>query len=221
MPSPPHLSMVLVRSPHRRLPGALRHPAALVLVALAAAVLALAAEVLPVVAAPDGPAPWPGGRVTFFDASGSAAVIDAAARRWNRSGAAVELRRAPDRAHANVVFVADGPRLRSSCGASCLALSSSIGRPREGQVTVMLTPGITGRPTALSVWVAMHEMGHVLGLRHRRGACSLMNAHAFDDTCSFDTRRVAGGRLPCGPATADVAAAARLYGRDPAARPCR
>jgi Dual-action HEIGH metallo-peptidase len=215
--------MVLVRTLQRRPSGARRRPAALVLVlvAPALALFVLASQVLPVVASPDGPAPWPGGRLTYFDASGSSTAIDAAARRWNRSGAAVDLRRARDRAHANVVFVADGARLRSTCGASCLALSSSIGRPRHGHVTVMLTPGITGRSTALSVWVAMHEMGHVLGLRHRRGACSLMNAHAFDDTCSFDARTLAGNRLPCGPATADVAAAARLYGRDPAARPCR
>jgi hypothetical protein len=85
----------------------------------------------------------------------------------------------------------------------------------------MLNPDIAGAPTALNVWVAMHELGHILGLRHREGTCSLMNAHAYDDTCTFARTAADADALPCGPASGDVAAAARLYGRDAAARPCR
>jgi hypothetical protein len=166
------------------------------------------------------PRPWPGGRLTYFDASGSSEAISAAARRWNRSGARVQLMLARTRASADVVFVADRERLREGCGPRCLGLSSSIGRPRSGRVTVLLDPQITGRPTALNVWVAMHELGHVLGLRHREGTCSLMNAQAYDDACAF-AGSSGEGPLPCGPASGDVAAAARLYGRDTAARPCR
>jgi hypothetical protein len=166
------------------------------------------------------PRPWPDGRLTYFDASGSAQAVDAAARRWNRSGARVELTRARTRASADVVFISDRRALRGRCGPRCLGLSSSIGRPRSGRVRVLLDPQITGPPTALNVWVAMHELGHVLGLRHREGTCSLMNAQAYDDACAFDGSS-GQGPLPCGPASGDVAAAARLYGRDAAARPCR
>ena len=166
------------------------------------------------------PQPWRDGRLTYFDASDSSEAVSAAARRWNRSGARVELLHARTRASADVVFVADRARLREDCGSRCLGLSSSIGRPRSGRVTVVLDPQITGRPTALNVWVAMHELGHVLGLRHREGTCSLMNAQAYDDACTF-TGASGPGPLPCGPASGDVAAAARLYGRDAAARPCR
>jgi Matrixin len=166
------------------------------------------------------PRAWPDGKLTFFDASGSADAIAAAARRWNRSGARVQILPAATRRSADVVFVDDRAALRERCGGRCLGLSSSIGRPRSGRVTVLLDPAITGRPSALNVWVAMHELGHVLGLRHREGTCSLMNAQAYDDACAFAGSADAGP-LPCGPASRDVAAAARLYGRDAAARPCR
>jgi hypothetical protein len=187
---------------------------------LALGLAALGRDELPVLAA-DTPEPWPQGRLSYFDASGSAAAVDSAAARWNRSGARVRILRAPDRRRADVVFVADGEGLRERCGPRCLGLASAVGRPSDGRATVMLNPEITGKPTPLSVWVAMHELGHVLGLSHRDGRCSLMNAHAYDDSCSFVGRVEASGPLPCGPATADVDAAARLYGRDDAARPCR
>jgi matrixin len=183
------------------------------------ALLALGLSAWPAAGGND-PRPWPDGRLTYFDASGSTQAVDAAARRWNESGARVHLTRARTRASADVVFVADRKRLRGSCGPRCLGLSSSIGRPRTGRVTVLLDPQIAGRPTALNVWVAMHELGHVLGLHHREGTCSLMNAQAYDDACTF-TGSSGQGPLPCGPASGDVAAAARLYGRDTAARPCR
>lgn len=173
------------------------------------------------VIAADGPQPWPHGRVTYFDASGSGAAIDAAAARWNRSGARVRHVPARERERADVVFLADGDELRARCGPRCLGLSSAIGRPGDGRVTVLLNPVIAGQPTPIGVWVAMHELGHVLGLRHRDRACSLMNAHAYDDSCSFAAGATDRGPLPCGPATADVAEASRLYGRDRSARPCR
>jgi hypothetical protein len=211
--------MVLARSLLRRL-RRVRPQVAVPLLVTVMLSLGFGARQLPVIA-DGGPRAWPDGRLTYFDASGSGAVLAAAARRWNRSGADVRIERAPDRAHADVVFVGDRKRLRASCGPRCLGLSSAIGRPGDGRVTVMLNPAVTGEPTPLSVWVAMHELGHVLGLSHREGTCSLMNAHAYDDSCSFAAGAAERGPLPCGPASADVEAAARLYGREESARPCR
>jgi Matrixin len=181
--------------------------------------IALALSAWPAAGGHD-PRPWPDGRLTYFDASGSNEAVAAAARRWNSSGVKVQLAPARTRGSANVVFVADRRQLRERCGARCLGLSSSIGRPASGRVTITLDPQITGQPTALNVWVAMHELGHVLGLHHREGTCSLMNAQAYADACAF-AGSTGDGPLPCGPASGDVAAAARLYGRDAAARPCR
>jgi hypothetical protein len=212
--------MILVRSLLRRLRRARLRFAAPIVVALALGIAVMGPGDLPVLAA-GGPQPWPGGKLTYYDASGSRAAVDAAAARWNRSGADVRIVPARDRGSADVVFVADGDGLAARCGHRCLGLASSIGRPSSGRVTVMLNPSITGAPTPIGVWVAMHELGHVLGLSHREGTCSLMNAHAYDDSCSFASGTTDSGPLPCGPASRDVAEAARLYGRDAAARPCR
>ena len=81
-------------------------------------------------------------------------------------------RRPPTRCAIAAGRAASGSRRAS--GALARAASRSL-----------LDPEIAGRPTALNVWVAMHELGHVLGLRHREGTCSLMNAQAYDDACAF------------------------------------
>lgn len=209
------------RHRQRSRPRARARLAAPILATLVLALAPAAWQEVPVLASAGGPKAWPGGALSYFDASGSAAAVDAAARRWNRSGVRIHLRRASDRTHANVVFIAEGKRLRATCGRSCLGLSSTIGHPRGSRAIVSLNPAIVGAPTALNVWVVMHELGHVLGLQHRKGSCSLMNAHAFDDSCTFSHTSSKADALPCGPAAGDVAAAARLYGRDAGAHPCR
>jgi hypothetical protein len=59
----------------------------------------------------------------------------------------------------------------------------------------------------------------VLGLEHHDGrACSLMSPHAFDTRCapSLAAEPPTLEQLACVPAPADVVAAARLYGGEPA-----
>ena len=80
-----------------------------------------------------------------------------AARTWNRSGIGVRLRRTNGR--GDVVVRSTGP----GCGGIAL-----LGR-RRPQI-------LLGRCSlGLAKLVATHEFGHVLGFRHERRSCALMN----------------------------------------------
>jgi hypothetical protein len=174
-------------------------------------------HVLPV-AASSAPRTWDRGVVRYYDASGMSRSVSTAAARWNESGAKVRLQRIGSARDADVVLKVDNHALRGLCGSDCLGYTTSIGRPSTGQTTVLLADELRGNPRPLSVWVAAHELGHVLGLEHHDGrACSLMSPHAFDTRCSpsLAAEPPTAGQLACVPAPADVEAAARLYGGEP------
>ena len=177
------------------------------------------------VAASSSPEPWDDGVVRIYDAGNLGRTVTTAAERWNRSGAKVKLVEVASREEADVVFVVDGQRLREACGQDCLGYTTSIGRPADGEpVTVMLAAELNGTPRPLSVWVAAHELGHVLGLHHRDGrACSLMSPHAFDTNCapSLAAEPPTLDQLACVPAPADVEDAVALYGGSLAQRDLR
>ena len=186
------------------------------LLLLAAALLAAVACYAIPVAASQGPNPWEDGIVRFYDAAGLGGTVTTAAERWNESGARVRLIEVFTEDDADVVVTVNDAKLRGACGGDCLGYTSSIGRPSsDDQVEVLLAGELTGDPRPLSVWVAAHEFGHVLGLHHRDGnACSLMSAHAFDTSCapSLAASPPTPDQLACVPAPKDVEDAAALYG---------
>jgi hypothetical protein len=161
---------------------------------------------------------WPQGVVRVYDESGMDETVATAAARWNGSGAQVHLEMVDKPRHADVIVRVDDRELLHLCGRDCLGYSTSIGRAAHGRNHVILRSSLGGNPRPLSVWVAAHELGHVLGLRHRAGPeCSLMSAHAFDTRCppSLGATSATPAQLACVPAPADVEAAARLYGGAP------
>jgi hypothetical protein len=194
----------------RRLARARELPIILAAVALLAGVACYAIPV----AASSGPQPWEDGVVRYYDAAALGRTVTTAAERWNESGARVRLVQVFSASEADVVLTVDDQKLRQSCGSDCLGYTSSIGKPSDGRVEVLLAGDLTGEPRPLSVWVAAHEFGHVLGLHHRDGnACSLMSAHAFDTSCapSLAASPPTADQLACVPAPKDVEDAA-LYG---------
>jgi len=147
------------------------------------------------------------------------AAVRTAEARWTDSGAHVRFVPVAREHDADVVVRTDDRKLLKLCGRDCLGYTSAIGRPADGHTEVLLRSALGGPPRPLSVWVAAHELGHVLGLEHHDGtACSLMSPHAFDTRCapSLAATPPTLDQLACVPAPADVEAAARLYGGEPA-----
>jgi len=189
-----------------------------VLLGLAASISLLAGQLIPAMAG-TADTRWPDGVVHVYDDSGMTDTIITAAHRWTVSGAKVDVEVVADRKDADVIVRIDDRRLLRLCGRDCLGYTTAIGRPSQGQTTVLLAGELSGNPRPLSVWVAAHELGHVLGLEHHDGtACSLMSPHAFDTRCapSLAATPPTLDQLACVPAPADVEAAARLYGGEPA-----
>ena len=110
-----------------------------------------------------GGQPWPGKRVTY-NSTGSAranAIVDRAARIWNRARVGIRLSRASS-SKADVLV--------SGASGVCHG-EANVGYPGERSSWLYVAPC----PRRLMVLVLAHEFGHVLGLDHEMRRCAIMN----------------------------------------------
>lgn len=124
---------------------------------------------------------WPGGKVTYYDATPSSYrfSVRAAVTHWNGVGARVTFVRTTSRRRAALVLRAD-PRARVPGTAT---LGHVAGR--QSQATFNKDRGIK-RDKYATTWLIVHELGHVLGLGHPRSRtqCAVMNQRFFQ-ACDF------------------------------------
>ncbi len=131
--------------------------------AVAAALITAGTAAAPAAAFRLGGAAWPGGTISYHDATGYKADVRAAVRTWNESGARVRLRPAA-RSRARVRIVSGG------FGCSGVA---QLGYARGQRAVVRLGRGCNY--ASLRPGIVAHELGHILGLAHEDRRCATMN----------------------------------------------
>ena len=93
-----------------------------------------------------------------------------AAERWTGSGANVADPRSSIAQRTPTWSSASTTAACCACaGATASATARRSGARSDGRSEVLLRSNLGGTPRPLSVWVAAHELGHVLGLHHRTG----------------------------------------------------
>lgn len=103
-----------------------------------------------------------------------------AVRRWNSAGLGVRFELVADARRADVVARSSRRFIRGCRGANtigCATVGSGLTRPWRTRRYLALIPRERGEADNGSMEeTAAHELGHVLGLRHTRATCELMNS---------------------------------------------
>src|SRR3954447_25786787 len=141
--------------------------------------MAAGVSALPASAYKIGGAPWPHGRIPYYNAASWKQTVQDAIRAWDTSGA-----------HGHFVAVS---RRRAGVVISDLSARSSpetdgeaiIGYNGPGFVNYVLVMSrrqakAKGRLRDNVTHIDVHELGHTLGLDHPRPGCSVMDSAGID-----------------------------------------
>lgn len=142
---------------------------------LTALLTALSLTVGLAAAAEAAPRTWPKGRITYVDKSLDPVAVRNAVRAWNTSGIDVRFTKVSSVRKARLV-IRNTKRVPAGCGTGYGTLGYP-GPGRKAYVSILHGTDADGQKCA---WpgqslVVAHELGHVLGLDHYMGGCSLMN----------------------------------------------
>jgi hypothetical protein len=128
-------------------------------------------------AAPAQAAPrkWPKGTITYVDKSLDPDAVKLAVQAWNSSGLNIRFKKVKSARKARLI-IQNTKKVPSGCGSGY----GTLGYPGPGRkafVSILHGTDAAGQGCAWpgQTQVVTLELGHVLGLEHYMGGCSLMN----------------------------------------------
>lgn len=162
---------------------------------------------------PFGSNPWPSGAILYYNDSGYDKTLKKAISVWERAELPVYFKETKDRDLADLVIFDDPELLKTKCQ-HCLG-RATIGYGWAKEHFVYLLPSHPKYEKEVvnfhMLSTVIHELGHVLGLDHQTGPCSVMNSKSFCREVADVKVRASGSSSLCGPWQSDVKELADIY----------